>query len=720
MELTLENALQKAIEAHKAGKIQEAEHFYKAILQAQPKHPDANHNMGVLAVSVGKLQGALPFFKAALKANPSTGQFWLSYIEALIKLGRIAEAKVLLNQAKDKGANGEVFDQLGWQLGEQRLNGTGANSSASGGSSTLSPNILDTTKLDKALRLAKRASKDGQFEKSKNIYEDILQKFPKHKQALAALPLLAGVASLESQDPSPVHLQAIVSLFNHGQLQQAISDASQMLERFPNSATLYNIIGVANVRLMQFDAAIKSFNQTLKINPDYAEAYNNMGNALKAKGDPEAAIKSYKQALKIRPGYAEAYSNMGIALKDNGDIEAAIDSYKEALKIKPDYAEVYNNIGNVLKDKGDLEAAIENYNQAVKIKPNYAEAHNNSGNALSIKGDPKTAIDSYNKAITINPDYAEAYYGLGIVLKCAGREEQAEVSFKQAIRIKPNYAEAHYDLGMLLLENSQYGKAAEHFTLSGSENSGYYLLRCLYLQDEKTSFYDHLDHFINQGDVHPMIGSLSCRSALRYGIERPNLFCKNPLNHVLKTNLTDSYDFKKIFVEPVEIIINEHKVPNKKQDLLTNGFQTFGNLFALEPNLTEDIQKIIRLEVDKYLTFFKDSEEGLITSWPSDYSLNGWLVTMKNGGNLRPHMHEEGWISGSIYINVPPKSKTGSGNLVVCIEEKPIGEDQNQEQSIDVVTGSLCLFPASLLHYTIPFESKEDRIVLAFDVVRTG
>jgi hypothetical protein len=33
-----------------------------------------------------------------------------------------------------------------------------------------------------------------------------------------------------------------------------------------------------------------------------------------------------------------------------------------------------------------------------------------------------------------------------------------------------------------------------------------------------------------------------------------------------------------------------------------------------------------------------------------------------------------------------------------------------------VTTGSLCLFPASLLHYTIPFESNDDRIVLAFDV----
>jgi len=29
--------------------VQEADRLYTAILQAQPKHPDANHNMGVLA-----------------------------------------------------------------------------------------------------------------------------------------------------------------------------------------------------------------------------------------------------------------------------------------------------------------------------------------------------------------------------------------------------------------------------------------------------------------------------------------------------------------------------------------------------------------------------------------------------------------------------------------------------------------------------------------------
>ena len=63
MELTIHEALQKAIEAHKTGDVQEADRLYTAILQAQPKHPDANHNLGLLAVSVCKVQEALPFFK---------------------------------------------------------------------------------------------------------------------------------------------------------------------------------------------------------------------------------------------------------------------------------------------------------------------------------------------------------------------------------------------------------------------------------------------------------------------------------------------------------------------------------------------------------------------------------------------------------------------------------------------------------------------------------
>jgi predicted Zn-dependent protease len=85
MELTIEQALQQGVTAHKEGKLQEAERIYRIILKSQPMHPDANHNLGLLAVSVNKADAASPLFKAALEANPEKEQFWLSYVDALIK-----------------------------------------------------------------------------------------------------------------------------------------------------------------------------------------------------------------------------------------------------------------------------------------------------------------------------------------------------------------------------------------------------------------------------------------------------------------------------------------------------------------------------------------------------------------------------------------------------------------------------------------------------------
>ena len=213
------------------------------------------------------------------------------------------------------------------------------------------PSLTDQTKFGLWFKLTYNPSmkKHPQNEESKNIY----------------------------QDPPSEQLQSIINLYTQGQLEQALSESSQMLERFPNSVILYNIAGASNAALMQFDAAIDSYKQALKIKPDYADAYYNMGNTLKDKGDLEEAIDSYKQALMIKPDYADAYYNMGSALTDKGDLEEAIDCYKQALKIKPDFAGAFNNMGNALKVKGDFEEAIDSYKQALKIKPDYADAYSN-------------------------------------------------------------------------------------------------------------------------------------------------------------------------------------------------------------------------------------------------------------------------------------------------------------------------------------------------------
>ena len=189
MELTLGEALQKAVDAHRAGKTQEADRLYTAILQAQPKNPDANHNMGVLGVGIGKIHESLPFFKTALEANPGIGQYWLSYINALIQLDQIVDAQTVLNQAKGKGASGEAFEQLEQRLNELNETQKGA-ASQSDGQNQVRPNVLGSLKLDQAIRLAKKKHKEGFPEESKHIYNDILARFPKNKRALDGINLL--------------------------------------------------------------------------------------------------------------------------------------------------------------------------------------------------------------------------------------------------------------------------------------------------------------------------------------------------------------------------------------------------------------------------------------------------------------------------------------------------------------------------------------------------
>ena len=116
MELTIEQALQQGVAAHKEGKLEEAERLYRAILQSQPLHPDANHNLGLIAVSVNKAGAALPLFKTALEANPKIEQFWLSYIDALIKEKKFDNAKKVLEEGKKIGLVGDKVDALEAQI----------------------------------------------------------------------------------------------------------------------------------------------------------------------------------------------------------------------------------------------------------------------------------------------------------------------------------------------------------------------------------------------------------------------------------------------------------------------------------------------------------------------------------------------------------------------------------------------------------------------------
>ena len=77
----IDKLLIQAVEVHRAGDIQEAERLYRRILETDPHHSDANHNLGVLAVSVNKPELAVPLFWAAIESKSAVEQYWQSYID---------------------------------------------------------------------------------------------------------------------------------------------------------------------------------------------------------------------------------------------------------------------------------------------------------------------------------------------------------------------------------------------------------------------------------------------------------------------------------------------------------------------------------------------------------------------------------------------------------------------------------------------------------------
>ena len=265
----------------------------------------------------------------------------------------------------------------------------------------------------------------------------------------------------------------LINLYNQGQLQQALEQSVKLLEKYPESAVLFNIQGALFQGLRQFDLSQEAYGKAIAIKPDFAESFYNMGNAFRDQGDLKSAIAAYSKALVIKPDYAEAYIHMGNALKEQENLNEAINAYENALSINSKYYEAYNNMGLALYDQGKPEKAVIAYSNALSINPNDAEAYNNMGLALYDQGKLEEATAAYNKALSIKPDYADAYNNMGVTLKDQGKIIDAMEAYTRALSIVPDYAEAYYNIGIILKEQDKLEEAIEAYKKAFSINPDY-------------------------------------------------------------------------------------------------------------------------------------------------------------------------------------------------------------------------------------------------------
>ena len=389
MELTIEQALQQGVAAHKKGQVEEAERLYKAILNSQPAQPDANHNLGVLLVSINKTDAALPLFKVAVETNSKVDQFWLSYIDALIKAKQVENAKQVLEQAKNQGVAGDKLDILKTQLNS--LNTTG--------------NVYSANPPQKLLSRLLEHYQSGRLGDAEILALSITRDFPNHNFSWM---ILAAV------------FKAI------GRNTEALNANQTAVELSPQDAEAQSNLGVTLQELGRLNEAEVSLRQAIVLKPNYPEAHNNLGNALKEQGRLDEAEASYRQAIVLKPGYANAHSNLGATLQELGRLDEAEASYIQAIVLKPNYAEAYSNLGVTLQELGRLEEAEESLKHAITLKPDFALAHYGLTKVLYNMSYKDSALESIKKANVIDPKSKDFSLLLSVLQARKARENTAE------------------------------------------------------------------------------------------------------------------------------------------------------------------------------------------------------------------------------------------------------------------------------------------------------
>ena len=710
MELTVDQALQEGIAAHKEGKLQDAERLYRAILDAQPRHPDANHNLGVLAVEVGKPLEAIPLFKLALEGNPQSEQFWLRYVEALVLTQRSDEVRQALEDGKRAGVRSKKLAAL-WEQNHRTSSSTGKKAKQG----------LSLSEKRQKLAEKKRIKKNSVQGSSAppGPSRDQVDRLVEHYQSgrLKEAEQLAVSFTREFPDHPFGWKVLSAAIKQTGRPTEALSPMLKFIQLSPHDAEAHYNLGVTLQELGRFEEAGARYRQAISLEPGFAEAHNNLGMTFQKMGKLSNAEASYRKAVALKPSYVDAHYNLGIMLQHLNKLDEAEASYRQVITLNPDYYEAHSNLGNTLRKLNRLDEAEISYEQAIIVKPDYAEAHNDLGVTLKDLGKLAEAEASYRKAIEITPDYPEAHYNLGITLHDLGRLRDAESSYRHAITLKPGYSEAHNNLGLMLKRLHRYQEAISHFDLANNPMAVPESLECLYITENYDLVLKRLNKFSKSKGTNIGVAAISAFVSHQLKTQDPYEFCKKPLDYI---SVSNAREFEGNAHDLIKDILAESGTYQLNWESRTTkfGFQGPGDIFVNPSSAVSNLERIIGQALTKYYDNHRAASERFITAWPAKYKLVGWFNRLVANGYQISHIHPTGWLSGVIYLKTTPPSNNNAGAIEFSLHghELPIIDENIPRQIHNPQEGDIVLFPSSLFHKTIPFITDTERCVIAFDM----
>ncbi|REK11979.1 MAG: tetratricopeptide repeat protein [Planctomycetota bacterium] len=364
----IHEVLNQGLQLHKQGALDQAERCYRQVLEADARHADAWHLLGLIAHARGDQTAAREQIGRAIALDGGQPSYHNHLAEVYRALGDTVQAEASCRRAL--------------QLNDRFV---------------LAHNTLGVV-----------YNQDRRFAEAAECFRRAVELQPGFPLAHANLGIaLHGLGQLdEAADAcrqalaldsalATTQLELARILLDRGEAAEAIETARRAASEHPQMAAVHYTLGGMLHAQQRLDEAVACYRRALDCNPALAEAHFNLGVLLQKRGDAEAAIACYRQAVRCRPDYAEAYSNLGTLHKSRGELDSARQCYDKALEFRPNFAEALNNLGNVLKIEGRLDEALICYEQCLRFAPQFAQARYNRGLMRLAEGELAAGWEDY-------------------------------------------------------------------------------------------------------------------------------------------------------------------------------------------------------------------------------------------------------------------------------------------------------------------------------------
>lgn len=416
-------------------------------------------------------------------------------------------------------------------------------------------------------------------------------------------------------------------------------------------------------------------------------------------GQLREAERLYRSILESDPRHPDALHLLGVLLTQTGNFDEAITRIRAALACDGESAPFRSSLAQAYFRSGKPAEAAEVLERVVARLPDSFQAFSDLGAALQESGELERAVDAYRRAIDLNPGQAAVFFNLGTALERQGRSADAIANVEKAVAMDPSNADFRATLAGYYLEANEPGAA-----LQASRE-------CLAVAPR------NLTALTFQAIALARLGERAAAARL-VDFER--------LIQCSRLPVPDGYASAAGFNEALAAHVRSH--PTLRSDPINNATRFGKHTENLLVNPTGPIPAFaqqIAKAVEDYLRWLpRDATHPFLAHRPAGLSYTMWSVVMDSQGHQLPHMHPDGWVSGVYYVALPQTMHSATQARDGWIEfGRPLreltGSFQPHVETIRPEEGMLVLFPSYFYHRTIPFESAQQRICIAFDAIPT-